>query len=75
MRFSSAVSTLTLEEKLEVQKQVRHLEGQRNTKRRALFEAKDEIDLKREILVTEIEGKLQRKKLSYPLFSIKWQVC
>lgn len=68
----SAVSALTLEEKLEVQKQVRHLEGQRNTKRRALFEAQDEIDLKREVLITEIEGKLQRTESVLALFTIRW---
>lgn len=68
----SAVSALTLEEKLEVQKQIRHLESQRNTKRRALFEAQDEIDSKREVLITEIEGKLQRKESILKLFVIRW---
>lgn len=68
----SAVAALTLEEKLEVQKQIRALEGQRNTKRRALFEAQDEIDLKREMLITEIEGKLQRKESLRTLFNIRW---
>ncbi len=70
----SAVSALTLEEKLEVQKQIRAFEGQRNTKRRALFEAQDEIDAKREMLITEIEGKLQRKESICELFSILWRV-
>jgi adenine-specific DNA-methyltransferase len=70
----SAVSALTLEEKLEVQKQVRHLEGQRNNKRRALFEAQDEIDLKREVLITEIEGKLQRTDSMEKLFACSWRV-
>jgi adenine-specific DNA-methyltransferase len=70
----SAVAALTLEEKLEVQKQVRHLESQRNTKRRALFEAQDEIDSKREILISEIEGKLQRKDFLNQLFQIRWHV-
>ncbi|MDY0042292.1 MAG: SNF2-related protein, partial [Desulforhabdus sp.] len=68
----SAVSALTLEEKLEVQKQIRHLEGQRNSKRRALFEAQDEIDSKREILIMEIEGKLQRTESIIKLFVIRW---
>lgn len=69
----AAVAALTLEEKLEVQKQIRHLEGQRNTKRRALFEAQDEIDSKREVLITESEGKLQGRNSITPLFSIRWQ--
>jgi len=70
----SAVAALTLEEKLAVQKQIRQLEGQRNNKRRALFEAQDDIDAKREILITEIEGKLQRKDTLETLFSIRWVV-
>ncbi len=70
----SAVAALTLEEKLEVQKQIRHLEGQRNTKRRALFEAQDEIDSKREVLITEIEGKLQQQTQWKLLFTIHWDI-
>ncbi|MCF6178879.1 MAG: hypothetical protein L3J63_05745 [Geopsychrobacter sp.] len=68
------MSALTLEEKLEVQKQIRHLEGQRNTKRRALFEAQDEIDSKREALITEIEGKLLRTDSIEKLFACNWRV-
>jgi adenine-specific DNA-methyltransferase len=70
----AAVAALALEEKLEMQKQIRSFEGHRNTKRRALFEAQDEIDSKREVLITEIEGKLQRKELIFQLFSIQWSV-
>lgn len=70
----SAVAALTLEDKLEIQKRVRHLEIQRNTKRRALFEAQDEIESKREILITEIEGKLQRKETISRLFTLRWRV-
>jgi len=64
---------LTLEEKLDVQKQIRRLEGQRNT-RRALFEAQDEIDSKREVLIAEIEWKLQSKESLLALFSICWHM-
>ena len=39
-----ATAALTLEAKLDGQRQVRALEGQRNSKRRALFDAQDEID-------------------------------
>ncbi|NOY12289.1 MAG: hypothetical protein GXP51_00910 [Deltaproteobacteria bacterium] len=68
------MSVLTLEEKLEVQKQIRALEGQRNAKQRALFEAQDEINSKRELLITEIEGKLQRRDTLENLVSIRWIV-
>jgi adenine-specific DNA-methyltransferase len=68
----AAVAALTLEEKLGFQKNIRTLEGQRNNKRRALFDAQDEIDKKRDELISEIEGKLQRKEMLTSLFSIRW---
>ena len=39
---------------LTVQKQVKAMEFQRNAKRRALFDAKDEIDRQRGRLISEI---------------------
>jgi len=53
----AATATLTLEDKLAGQKQVKALEQQRNSKRRALFDAQDEIDRQRERLIAEIESK------------------
>jgi hypothetical protein len=53
------MAALTLEDKLAGQKQVKALEAQRNTKRRALFDAQDDIDAQRERLIAEMEGKLQ----------------
>jgi len=49
-----------LEEKLHVRKQTRVLESQRNRKRRALFEARDDIDGKRDRLIGEMAGKLEQ---------------
>lgn len=68
----AASAALTLEEKLAGQKQVKALESQRNTKRRALFDAQDEIDRRREQLIAEIEGKLQQQVSSEQLFSLRW---
>jgi len=68
----AAVAALTLEEKLVAQKQIRALEGQRSTKRRALFDAQDEIDVKREKLISEIEGKLHQNNNLKCLFNIRW---
>lgn len=70
----AATATLTLEDKLEAQKRVKAIEAQRNTKRRALFEAQDDIDYRREQLITEIEGKLGQKTTVLELFSIRWQI-
>ena len=65
---------LTLEEKLAGQKQVRALEGQRNSKRRALFDAQDEIDRRREQLIAQIEKKLDQAETHTELFRIHWRI-
>jgi hypothetical protein len=48
------------------------MESQRNAKRRALFDAQDDIDRRREQLIAEIEGKLQQRVSQKMLFSIRW---
>ena len=70
----AASATLTLEVKLEGQKQVRTLEGQRNSKRRALFDAQDEIDHRREQLIAAIEGKLKQGITLTNLFQVRWRL-
>jgi adenine-specific DNA-methyltransferase len=57
----AAVAALTLEEKLAGQKRIKGLEAERGKRRRALFDAQDEIDQRRDQLIAEIEGKLQQK--------------
>jgi adenine-specific DNA-methyltransferase len=64
--------TPTLEEKLAGQKQIKALESQRNGKRRALFDAQDEIDQRREKLINDIEGKLEQISDEQQLFFIHW---
>jgi adenine-specific DNA-methyltransferase len=68
----AATLALTLEEKLGGQKQVKALEVQRNSKRRALFDAQDEIDRRREKLIEDIEAKLQQAVQVEPLLAIRW---
>jgi hypothetical protein len=70
----TATAALTLEDKLAGQKQVKALEQQRNAKRRALFDAQDEIDRQRERLIAEIEGKLQQRTTITMLFTIRWRL-
>jgi adenine-specific DNA-methyltransferase len=66
---------LTLEEKLDAQKRIKAIESQRNTRRRALFDAQDDIDRRREQLIAEIEGKLEQKTTLLELFSIRWKIA
>jgi len=71
----AATLALTLEEKLVGQKQIRALEGQRNNKRRSLFEAQDEIDQRRERLIGDIEGKLTQKATLDTILSVRWRLA
>jgi hypothetical protein len=64
----------TLEEKLAGQKQIKALESQRNSKRRALFDAQDEIDKQREQLIANIEGKLSQQASLAEICAIRWRL-
>ena len=68
----AAATTLTLEEKLAGQKQIKTLEGIRNQKRRSLFDAQDEVDKQREELIAQIESKLAENVSNQSLFTIRW---
>jgi adenine-specific DNA-methyltransferase len=61
-------------EKLAGQKQIKALESTRNTKRRSLFEAQDEIDAHREKLISSIEEKLKQKTSMAEVFKIRWRL-
>ena len=59
----------TLEEKLNHQRQIRVLEGKRNTKRKKLFEEQDRIEQERDKLIDRLEGDLKPKTNCKPLFT------
>lgn len=68
----AASAALSLEDKLNGQKQIKALETHRKERRRSLFDAQDGIDDKREALIEKIEGKLQASASSEELFTIRW---
>ncbi len=70
----SSVSALTLEDKLAYQKEIKNLETQRNTKRRSLFDAQDDIDRRRGELIDDIESRLKIKHKRETLFTVKWRL-
>jgi ERCC4-related helicase len=70
----AATAALGLEQKLEAQKQIRSLETVRNSKRRNLFDAQDEIDKQRNGLIEKIEGKLKQVVSMRELFCVWWKV-
>jgi hypothetical protein len=65
---------LKLEEKLKAQKDIKELEKKRNTKRRTLFEAQDEIDSRKEGLIESLEARLKQLISKSELFSIRWRL-
>lgn len=65
---------LKLDEKLKAQKEIKELEKKRNTKRRTLFEAQDEVDSRKEGLIEGVEARLKQQIREDKLFSIGWQL-
>ena len=70
----SAITALSLEDKLAGQKQIKALESQRNDKRRSLFDAQDKVDQQRGELIAKIEGKLAQNSSATPLFTLRWKL-
>jgi len=68
-------SAVALAEKLEAQKQIKTLEARRNTKRRQLFDAQDDVDKKRAELIEDIERQLQTKTSIEPVFTLRWTLA
>ena len=63
-----------LHEKLHWQKKQKELEKLRNKKRRELFDRQDDVDERREGLITELENKMNQTVEEQVLFSITWEV-
>ncbi len=70
----AATLALTLEDKLAGQKQIKALEVQRNTRRKSLFEAQDEIDRRREELIAAIEAKLAHRTTLTKVMAFRWEL-
>jgi superfamily II DNA or RNA helicase len=70
----SATAAPTLEEKLAGQKKMKALEAERSSRRRALFDAQDDIDARRDSLIREIEGRLDQQIQTETVFEIRWEL-
>ena len=68
----SSTLAMKLEEKLGFQKQVKELEAERNQARRRLFDAQDEIDLKRDEIISGIEKQLRVNTTNTAILMIRW---
>ena len=64
----------TLADKLAAQKEQRDLEGQRDKKRRELFDRQDEIQRKRDGLIDELERQLKQEITVSTLLTCEWEL-
>jgi superfamily II DNA/RNA helicase len=69
-----ARQTADLDSKVELHKRAKDIERKRNEKRRSLFEAQDEVDTRKETLISEIEARLRQKIETAEIFTLRWRV-
>lgn len=74
LRKAEAKKMMDLEEKVKAQRFIKDLEKKRSEKRQTLFEAQDQIDEKKEDLLTDIERRLKQNIEIKELFTIKWRM-
>ncbi|MEK7574100.1 MAG: hypothetical protein AAB514_01040, partial [Patescibacteria group bacterium] len=63
-----------LEEKLKAQREIKDSEKKRNEMRRKLYEAQDEVEVKKDKLLETIEAQLKQKSKIETLFTISWKI-
>ena len=71
---TEAKKILNLEEKVKAQRQIKEMEKKRNELRQNLYQAQDEVDVRKENLINEIEARIKQKTENNELFTIKWKV-
>jgi len=64
----------TLEEKLQLEKASRDIDRLRTEKRRMLFEAQDEIDARRDELISAMEARLNQERFTEGVFTARWRL-
>ena len=74
LRKAEAKKMLNLETKVSAQRIIKDMEKKRNEKRQLLYTAQDEIDVKKENLLTDIEKLLKQKIEQKEVFTIKWKI-
>lgn len=74
LKKSEAKKMTDLEEKVKAQRVIKELEKKRAQKRQTLFAAQDDIDEKKENLLSDIEKRLKQSIESKELFTIRWKI-
>ena len=63
-----------LTDKVKAQRHIKEMEKKRNALRMNLFQAQDEVDVRKEKLIDEIEARLQQRLEKTELFLIRWKI-
>ena len=71
---TNAKKIVNLEEKLKAQREIKDSEKKRNEMRRKLYEAQDEVEVKKEKLLETIEDQLKQRSKIETLFTISWKI-
>jgi hypothetical protein len=74
LRKSEAKKMLQLKDKVAAQRAIKDLEKKRADKRQNLYEAQDEVDERKEELLTKVEKMLEQKIEENELFTIRWKL-
>ncbi|MDP3029668.1 MAG: hypothetical protein Q8O04_09270 [Deltaproteobacteria bacterium] len=73
-RKTEAKKIPNLEEKVSAQRYIKELEKKRNVLRMNLYQAQDEVDVRKEKLIEDIEARLKQRLEKNDLFLIRWKV-
>ncbi len=71
---TEAKKILKLEEKVKAQRHIKEMEKKRNTMRQELYQKQDEVDERKEKLISEIEERMKQKIEKNELFTVRWQL-
>ena len=74
LRKSEAKKMMNLEAKVKVQRQIKELEKKRSEKRQTLYQSQDEIDGKKDELLTDIENRLNQHLYKTEILTLKWKI-
>lgn len=74
LKKGEAKKQTALTEKVAIQRKIKELEARRKQKRQNLFEAQDEVDNKKEKLISKVERMLDQKVEQISLFTFRWTI-
>ena len=69
-----AKKNVNLDEKLKAQRSIKDMEKKRNEMRKKLYDAQDDVDVRKEELIARIEAQLKQRVKLEPLFTIQWRL-